>query len=147
MSSLHTLFLQVFLLLVNGPLAPSTTQPSASRSGQSSTLLRSRCPNQSQSDHVSRASATQLIPRRLHKSSLQPSVDSKDHPTHRILPRHRSRSGPFTTGLSADRSSLGGAPKSLLAQLSGIIKTAAGHKHYRSFLCIRSRCTTHSQNP
>ena len=59
---------QVFLLLPR-PLAPSTTNPLQADT-QSSTLLRSRCPNHLNLPRLT-TSATQLIPRRLHKSSLR----------------------------------------------------------------------------
>ena len=57
----------VFLLLPR-PLAPSTTSLLQADT-QSSTLLRSRCPNHLNLPRLT-TSATQLIPRRLHKSSL-----------------------------------------------------------------------------
>ena len=47
---------------------PSTTNPLQADT-QSSTLLRSRCPNHLNLPRLT-TSATQLIPRRLHKSSL-----------------------------------------------------------------------------
>ena len=59
---------QVFLLLPR-PLVPSTTNPRQADT-QSSTLLRSRCPNHLNLPRLT-TSATQLIPRRLHKSSLR----------------------------------------------------------------------------
>ena len=58
----------VFLLL-SRPLALSTTNPLQADT-QSSTLLRSRCPNHLNLPRLT-TSATQLIPRRLHKSSLR----------------------------------------------------------------------------
>ena len=48
---------------------PLHHQPSASADTQSSTLLRSRCPNHLNLPRLT-TSATQLIPRRLYKSSL-----------------------------------------------------------------------------
>ena len=57
----------VFLLLP-WPLAPSTTSPLQADT-QSSTLLRSRCPNHLNLPRLTK-STTQLMPRRLHKSSL-----------------------------------------------------------------------------
>ena len=57
----------VFLLLPR-PLAPSTTNPLQADT-QSSTPLRSRWPNHLNLPRLT-TSATQLIPRRLHKSSL-----------------------------------------------------------------------------
>ena len=58
----------VFLLRPR-PLVPSTTNPLQADT-QSSTLLRSRCPNHLNLPRLT-TSATQLIPRRLHKSSLR----------------------------------------------------------------------------
>ena len=58
----------VFLLLPR-PLAPSTTNPLQADT-QSSTLLCSRCPNHLILPPLT-TSATQLIPRRMHKSSLR----------------------------------------------------------------------------
>ena len=57
----------VFLLRPR-PLVPSTTNPLQADT-QSSTLLRSRCPNHLNLPRLT-TSATQLIPRRLYKSSL-----------------------------------------------------------------------------
>ena len=58
----------VFLLRLR-PLVPSTTNLLQADT-QSSTLLRSRCPNHLNLPRLA-TSATQLIPRRLHKSSLR----------------------------------------------------------------------------
>ena len=83
---LHTLFL---CLLTPAPTPrPSTTNPLQADT-QSSTLLRSRCPNHLNLPRLT-TSATQLIPRRLHKS---PSV-LQGHPTH---PSHHHTFCPFQT--------------------------------------------------
>ena len=75
----------VFLLLPR-PLAPSITNPLQADT-QSSTPLRSRWPNHFNLPRLT-TSATQLIPRRLHKSSLCLHV-LQGHPTH---PSHHQRS-------------------------------------------------------
>ena len=77
----------VFLLRPR-PLVPSTTNPL-----QASTLWRSRCPNHLNLPRLT-TSATQLIPRRLHKSSLR-FLSFKDTP--HILASHHHTLCPFQT--------------------------------------------------
>ena len=76
----HTLLFPTSFYSCSDPSpTPPPTLPQADT--QSSTLLRSRCPN-----HLNRltTSATQLIPRRMHKSSPAPSVlqGHLTHPSH-----------------------------------------------------------------
>ena len=80
----------VFLPLPR-PLAPSTTNLLQADT-QSSTLLRSRCPNHLNLPRLT-TSATQLIPRRLLKSSLR-FLSFQGHPTH---PPHHHTLCPFQT--------------------------------------------------